>query len=82
MLNGFTGYKNGYENIIVHTVNYINDQVDLMRQLIHYVEENPTPKPLVEAAEVADENEQKTAAPAAPAMEAAETADIVDSAAV
>lgn len=82
VLNGFTGYKNGYENIIVHTVNYINDQVDLMRQLIHYVEENPTPKPLVEVAEVADENEQKTAAPAAPALEAAKTADVVDTAAV
>lgn len=57
VLNGFTGYKSGYENIVVDTVNYMNDQSDLMRQLIHYVEGNPTPKPLVEAAEVADERE-------------------------
>lgn len=78
VLNGFAGYKNGYENIIVHTVNYINDQVDLMRQLIHYVEENPTPKPLVDAAEVADEEEQKSAASTAPALEAVKTADVVD----
>ena len=57
VLNGFTGYKGGYENIVVDTVNYMNDQSDLMRQLIHYVEENPMAKPLVEAAEVADERE-------------------------
>ena len=57
VLNGFTGYKSGYENIVVDTVNYMNDQSDLMRQLIHYVEKNPMAKPLVEAAEVADERE-------------------------
>ena len=57
VLNGFTGYKSGYENIVVDTVNYMNDQSDLMRQLIHYVEENPMAKPLVEATEVADERE-------------------------
>ena len=57
VLNGFTGYKSGYENIVVDTVNYMNDQSDLMRQLIHYVEENPMAKPLVEAAEVVDERE-------------------------
>ena len=38
-------------------MNYMNDQSDLMRQLIHYVEENPMAKPLVEAAEVVDERE-------------------------
>lgn len=57
VLNGFTGYKSGYENIVVDTVNYMNDQSDLMRQFIHYVEKNPMTKPLVEAAEVADEKE-------------------------
>ena len=57
VLNGFTGYKSGYENIVVDTVNYMNDQSDLMRQLIHYVEENPMANPLVEATEVADERE-------------------------
>lgn len=57
VLNGFTGYKSGYENIVVDTVNYMNDQSDLMRQLIHYVEENPIKKPLVLASEVIDERE-------------------------
>ena len=47
VLNGFTGYQSGYNNIVVDTVNYMNDQADLMRQLIHYVEENPIKKPLV-----------------------------------
>lgn len=58
VLNGFMGYKSGYENIVVDTVNYMNDQVDLMRQLIHYVEENPVPKPLVSASESAEEKLQ------------------------
>lgn len=57
VLNGFMGYKSGYENIVVDTVNYMNDQADLMRQLIHYVEENPMKKPLVLASEVIDERE-------------------------
>lgn len=57
VLNGFTGYQSGYNNIVVDTVNYMNDQADLMRQLIHYVEENPIKKPLVLASEVIDERE-------------------------
>ncbi len=43
VLNGFTGYKMGYENIISDTVEYMNDQVDLMNQLIQYIEANPEP---------------------------------------
>lgn len=54
VLNGFMGYKSGYENIVVDTVNYMNDQADLMRQLIHYIEKNPIPKPLVATAEICD----------------------------
>lgn len=57
VLNGFAGYQSGYNNIVVDTVNYMNDQADLMRQLIHYVEENPIKKPLVLASEVIDERE-------------------------
>lgn len=57
VLNGFLGYKSGYENIVIDTVNYMNDQVDLMRQLIHYVEANPVAKPLTTAEEVIDERE-------------------------
>lgn len=41
VLNGFTGYKTGYENVVVDTVNYMNDQADLLQQFIHYVEQNP-----------------------------------------
>ena len=81
MLNGFTGYKNGYENIIVHTVNYINDQIDLMRQLIHYVEENPTPKLLVSASEIVEKKEQ-TEIPAAENMPPADGLETVSAEAI
>lgn len=36
--NGFAGYKLGFENIVCDTVNYINDQTDLMSQAVHYIE--------------------------------------------
>jgi hypothetical protein len=36
IMNGFTGYKFGYENIAIDTVSYIDDQVDLLRQAITY----------------------------------------------
>jgi hypothetical protein len=36
--NGFSGYKFGYENIVFDTVNYMDDQSDLMRQVINYAE--------------------------------------------
>lgn len=38
ILNGFFGYKFGYENIVVDTTNYISDQIDLMEQFLQYVE--------------------------------------------
>lgn len=41
VMNGFGGYKFGYENIVFDTVNYINDQTDLMRQAIQYIEDTP-----------------------------------------
>lgn len=44
VINAFLGYKMGYENITIDTVNYMNDQIDLMRQFINYVEEYPTPQ--------------------------------------
>lgn len=43
MLNGFTGYKFGYENIVYDTVNYMQDQIDLMHRFKQYIEDNPTP---------------------------------------
>lgn len=53
VLNGFMGYKSGYQNIVVDTVNYMNDQADLMRQLIHYVDEHPVNKACVPVSDVA-----------------------------
>ena len=39
VLNGYSGYKFGYENIVFDTTNYLNDQTDLMEQAIQYFEE-------------------------------------------
>lgn len=36
VMNGFTGFKFGYKNIVFDTANYITDQVDLMRRAIHF----------------------------------------------
>ncbi len=41
VINGFGGYKFGYENIVIDTANYISDQTDLMRQAIQYIEAHP-----------------------------------------
>ena len=37
VLNGFDGHKDGYNNITVHTVNYVNTQCSLMQQAIQYI---------------------------------------------
>jgi hypothetical protein len=37
VINGFGGYKAGYENIVVDTVNYTDAQTDLMQQAIQYI---------------------------------------------
>lgn len=44
ILNGIMGYKMGYENIAVDTVNYMLDQIDLMEEFIQYVRLNPVPQ--------------------------------------
>lgn len=41
VLNGFDGHKDGYNNITVHTVNYVNGQCRLMQQAIQYVDSHP-----------------------------------------
>ena len=41
VVNGFTGYKYGYENIVVDTVNYMDDQCDLIEQAMQYFDNNP-----------------------------------------
>ena len=43
VLSGFAGYKMGYENITVTTVNYILDQTDLLNQFEQYLAGNPAP---------------------------------------
>jgi hypothetical protein len=37
VLNGFFGYQTGYENITVHTVDYVHDQIDLLHQFEQYL---------------------------------------------
>ena len=41
VLNGFGGYKAGYDNIVIDTVNYTDAQTDLMQQAIQYIRANP-----------------------------------------
>lgn len=40
VLNGFDGHKDGYNNITVHTVNYVNAQCGLMQQALLYATTN------------------------------------------
>jgi hypothetical protein len=40
VLNGFDGHKDGYNNITVHTVNYVNAQCGLMQQAIQYASQS------------------------------------------
>lgn len=42
VINGFDGHKEGFANITVHTVNYVNSQSMLMQQAIQYIEAHPT----------------------------------------
>lgn len=59
VINGFNGYKFGYENIVFDTVNYMNDQTDLMQQAVQYVEDHPiserTAVPAYDSEEPAEE---------------------------
>lgn len=40
LYNCFSGYKSGYENIVIHSVNYMNEQISLMQQAIVFAERN------------------------------------------
>lgn len=40
--NCFSGYRTGYSNIVVDSVEYMNAQIDLMQQAIQYIEANAT----------------------------------------
>lgn len=39
VINGFAGYRAGFENIILDTVSFMDGQIDLMHQGIQYIEE-------------------------------------------
>lgn len=41
VINGFDGDKEGFNNITVHTVNYVNNQTSLMQQALQYAESHP-----------------------------------------
>lgn len=41
VLNGFSGYKFGFKNIVLDKVNYMTNQSNLLRQAIVYAEANP-----------------------------------------
>lgn len=43
VVNGFDGRTMGYNNIVVDTVNFTNNQSDLMQQAIQYIDANPLP---------------------------------------
>jgi hypothetical protein len=47
VINGFDGHKDGFNNIAVHTVNFMNNQSALMQQALLYNEANPTTEKLV-----------------------------------
>lgn len=40
VINGFSGYKFGYENIVVDTVDYLSDQTDLLEQAYNFIKKN------------------------------------------
>ena len=42
VINGFDGHREGFNNITVHTVNYVNNQSSLMKQAIQYISAHPT----------------------------------------
>ena len=42
VINGFDGYREGFNNITIHTVNYVNNQSSLMQQAIQYIKSHPT----------------------------------------
>ena len=62
VINGFCGYKAGYDNIVVDTVNYLESQSDLMEQAVQYIEANTALKSVAEpsAIEASEEPNEDT----------------------
>lgn len=69
ILNGVMGYRMGYINIAVDTVDYINDQKDLLRQLIEYAETVPPQETAAAAPEQTPPVEQAQTEQAAAAQQ-------------
>ena len=44
IFNCFGGYRTGYANIVVDSVNYMNAQIDLMQQAVSYIENTTSEK--------------------------------------
>ena len=44
IFNCFGGYRTGYANIVVDSVNYMNAQIDLMQQAVSYIENSTSEK--------------------------------------
>ncbi len=42
IINGFDGHREGFKNIAIHTVNYVNNQSALMQEAIQYIESHST----------------------------------------
>jgi hypothetical protein len=40
VVNGFNGYKFGYENVVIDTCEYVTDQTDILEEAIKYIETN------------------------------------------
>lgn len=60
VFNGFDGYKFGYENIVISTSDYINDQTDLLKQAIRFLE-SPIEKVCQEANQDLPKSEHEAA---------------------
>ena len=53
--NCFSGYRTGYSNILVDSVDYMKAQIDLIQQAIQYIEAHPTTKTPIATSETTTE---------------------------
>lgn len=58
VMNGFAGYKFGYENVVFDTVNYMEDQTDLLNQTMRYCDSHP--EPIEKYSKIGEENEHES----------------------
>lgn len=55
IFNCFSGFKTGYSNILIDSVEYMNAQIDIMQQAIQYIEAHPTTKTPIATSETTTE---------------------------